>query len=138
MDNGEKLVPEHVQRPPLPWRDDALTECGLPTAEHQTITREQFIQKVKSQGQVRSAMTTCMTCWDTARRHPSWQQDPVGCISREVHWTRRDNGLFKRELRAIAALISRHREEFDEIIKDQEEIVPLRAAAKARATKKKW
>lgn len=137
IDDEDKIAIEHVLRPLLPWRTTMLTECGLPSVGHPVITRERFIEKVKEQGKQRSAMTTCMTCWDTAMRHPSWQQDPVLCISREVQWNRRD-GLFKRELRAIAALIVRHRDEFDELLKDQEEIVPIRSAAKKRTKAEKF
>ena len=123
----EKAAIEHVLRPPLPWREVNTTECGLPAVGHPALTREDFIAKVTSQGKQRAALSTCMTCWDTAQRHPSWNEDPVMCIAREIHWHRRDNVRFKRELLAIAALITRHRDEFAELMKDQEEIVPLPA-----------
>lgn len=139
IDDEIKKAVTHVRRPAIPWRDDALTECGLPSSGHPVMSREDFIAKVKREGQQRSAMTTCMTCWQTARNHPSWQEDPVGCISREVQWNRRDGGQFKRELRAIAALISRHADEFAELIQDQQEIVPLKSAVKSKTTNKsKW
>lgn len=124
-DDEQKAVMVHVQRPPLPWRQAMRTECGLPTARHPVITRDEFLAKVKTQGQRRSAMTTCMTCWDTAMRHPSWQENAVGCIYREVAGHHRDGGQFERELKAIAALISRHADEFLELLEDQREIVQL-------------
>src|SRR6266566_9811225 len=119
----EKKNLEHVQRPPLPWRREAaLTECGLPVAGHPVISRDEFIAKLKEQGKQRAAMTTCMTCYDTAQRHPTWEEDPVMRLSREINWSRRE-GVLKTELLALAALVSRHRDEFTELLQDQKEIV---------------
>lgn len=99
VDDEKKVAVVHVQRPVLPWRDKALTECGLPSEGHPVMSREDFIAKVKREGRQRSAMTTCMTCWNTATQHPSWQEDPVGCISREVQWNRRDGQFQARAAR---------------------------------------
>ncbi len=127
---GEKLKIEHIRRPPLPWREAAVTECGLPAEGHPVITRDDFIAKVDVQGQQRALLTTCQTCFDTAIRHPSWINDPVQCIYREVTGARRDSGVFKRELLALAALVSRHPAEFQELLDDQQQIVALRDAAR--------
>ena len=58
------------------WRrGEDLTECGkVVTKVSAVITRDAFIAKVRKQGQQRSAMSTCMTCWHTARNHPSWEE----------------------------------------------------------------
>jgi len=135
MSGGEQeplpdLPLDHVLRAALPWRDGpVLTECGkLPAGGMPVITVTAFIAKVKREGKQRSSMTTCMTCWSTAARHHviSWDTDPVGVMMREVGWARtftpgvvRDDPtarLFLAELRAIADLIARHREEFDGLV----------------------
>lgn len=69
-------------------------------------------------------MTTCMTCAQTAERHPTWDDDPRRAIEREVEWELRYNKYrdvargeqFKDELIAIASLIEAHREEFDKLV----------------------
>ena len=138
----DKTVIEHVQRPLLPWRPPSLTktECGLSIAGPQVITREAFLQKVKEQGKQRAAMSTCMTCFDTALNHPTWEENPVGCVARDTHrWHCKDE-LLCRELRALAVLVGRHAEEFAELMQDQEEIVPLSSVKPKRRppTKTKW
>ena len=139
--NEDKVSIVHVTRPNLPWRVDDLTECGLPAAGHPVISRDEFLTRLTKFGKQRTAMTTCMTCFNTAFDHPTWNEDPVKCIAREVRvWYGPRTKRFKRELLAIAALVARHREEFDELMKDQEEIVPLDAGRhrKAPAKPKAW
>jgi hypothetical protein len=128
VDGTEKLpdLPmEHVVRSRPPWRrGEDLTECGKAiSAVHVAISRDAFIGKVKRQGQQRSALTTCMTCWNTARNHPSWQENPVASLVREamrVRWQMpgRDGAdlTFLDELRAIEALIAAHPDEWDELL----------------------
>jgi hypothetical protein len=120
----------HVLRAALPWRDGpVLTECGkLPDAGMPVLALAEFIARLKRDGQRRTSLATCMTCWTTASRHQavSWEADPIGVISREVGWARLDPQrgvrddptarLFRDELLAIAELISRHREEFDGLV----------------------
>jgi hypothetical protein len=104
---------EHVVRPTLPWRgtEDLLTECGLPAdADRNVISREDLRRKWKEQGQTRASMTTCMTCLHTAHRWPSWDEDPVRCLGREMGYY--GNPRFEKELRAIQLLIEAHSEEF--------------------------
>jgi hypothetical protein len=126
---------DHVRRPPLPWRDDKLTECGLAVVGRPTISRDEFVARVKQQGKQRSAMTTCMTCWHTAARWPTWDQDPVQAIARETYQGRRGDDHFRDELRAIAALIEAHRDEFDGYLHGLTQTVALddrRAARRLR------
>ncbi len=121
----------HVLRAAPPWRNSdnpALTECGKhPDAGMPVMTLDEFAAKLKREGQQRSAMTTCMTCWHTAVRYRSvsWAASPVAVIAREAAWGRDWNGeirddpsarLFRDELIAITELISRHREEFDGLV----------------------
>ncbi len=111
---------DHVARPLLPWRREILTECGLAsTPVRRIISRDAFQEKVRRQGKKRSAMTTCMTCWDAASRWPDWAASPSEVLRREVLGTRHDAGatsLLDDELRAVEALIAAHRVEFDEFL----------------------
>jgi hypothetical protein len=116
---------DHILRPPLPWRtatDPAITECGYNAAKVKALTRAEFFQRLKDFGQQRTAMLTCMTCSDTARRWGTWEDDPRRALEREIFWEagqygwREDHGRGTRlrdELVAIATLIETHRDEFD-------------------------
>lgn len=108
---------EHVARPILPWRHERITECGLTEmADRRVITRGAFEEKVKQQGKTRSALTTCMTCWQTATRWKTWAEAPSEVMRREMPtWSSRGQKYeqLDAELRAIEALIAAHREEFD-------------------------
>jgi hypothetical protein len=118
---------DHIARAVLPWREAerGLTECGLAAASYPTIDREAYFQRLTDFGKTRAAMLTCVTCSDVVRHHAPWHVDPVSAIEREVtHYFGRYSEdrprppnpkyePFRRELRAIAALIAAHREEFD-------------------------
>lgn len=114
---------DHIARPQLPWRDGgpAITECGYDASKVKTLSRAEFFQRLKEFGQQRSAMLTCMTCSDTAKRWKTWDEDPRQALQREITWewgggyrASADRGVRLRdELVAIAALIEAHREEFD-------------------------
>lgn len=121
---------EHVQRTPLPWRVEAKTECGRPTAEYAVVlTRDEFFAKVKKQGKQRAALSTCMVCMETASRHTTWAQSPSSVMSRELSTGRfdRDMGekLIDRELRAIAALVAAHAHEFEAYLEGLDQTVSL-------------
>ena len=110
---------DHILRPQLPWRKDGgITECGYDASKVSTLTREEYFARVKDLGQQRSAMLTCMTCGDTARRWGTWDTDPRKALEREIQWetswSRSERGVRLRdELEAVAALIKAHRNEFD-------------------------
>lgn len=118
---------DHVLRPRLPWRstaDPAVTECGYDASKVKSITRDEYFRREKDFGKQRTAMLTCMTCSDAARRWGTWADDPRLAVQREVEWERngayyRRNSpnergtLLRNELTAIADLIEAHREEFD-------------------------
>jgi hypothetical protein len=125
---------EHVLRARPPWRHgEELTECGLGVTGRQVISRDAFIAKVRSQGKSRSAMTTCMTCWQTASRHPSWDQNPVASLIREAQhfeWhpimsMPAKSITFRDELLAIAALVAAHEDEFEALLVGLGETVRL-------------
>lgn len=111
---------DHILRPSLPWRigdEDAITECGYDASKVKALTRPEFLQRLKDFGQQRTAMLTCMTCSDTARRWGTWEDDPRRAMEREINWEcgyrRSDRGeRLKDELLAIAALIEAHPDEF--------------------------
>lgn len=141
-------VIEHILRPMPPWRrDDVITECGRAASEFASVlTRDQAIAKIKAQGRRRAAMSTCMTCWETASRHAAWDQNPVEVISRECSranwWHRQLNAppkavQFRDELRAIAALIEAHRPEFDELLAGLKDTSDL-GAARAKRARAEW
>jgi hypothetical protein len=123
---------DHILRPTLPWRygrEGAITECGYDAAKVRALTRDEFFARLKELGQQRTAMLTCMTCSDTARRWKTWADDPRHALEREIAWERgggyyerNDRGQrLKDELVAIEALIAAHRVEFDELVRSHEQ-----------------
>jgi hypothetical protein len=124
---------DHILRPQLPWRsanDGAITECGYDATKVKTLSRAEFFQRIKDLGQQRTALLTCMTCSDTARRWGTWDDDPRLAIHREIEWerggysyhARTDRGeRLKTELLAIAALVETHRDEFIAFIEQREQ-----------------
>lgn len=116
---------DHILRPSLPWRapnEGAITECGYDASKVKTLTRDDFFRREKELGKQRTAMMTCMTCSDTAKRWGTWIDDPRLAMQREIEWERgsyyfrerNDRGQrLKDELVAIADLIEAHRGEFE-------------------------
>ena len=130
---GEDL--EHVARPLLPWRNDLLTECGLPEQPgRRIISRTMFEAKVKKQGKSRSAMTTCMTCWHAAVRWRDWATSPSEVMRRELpNWCNRDMSRpLDAELRAIEVLVAAHRDEFDDYLAGLAEATDMNTKRVAR------
>jgi hypothetical protein len=131
---------DHVQRPELPWRtpEQAMTECGLPANSYPTITRSELAKRWKDFGQQRTAMTVCMTCFDTAKRWRTWQQDPLDGIQRALRQepspyrfgvaaggfrtgdeqpVPSSKSPLRAELRALAILAERHSDEFHALVR---------------------
>jgi hypothetical protein len=117
---------DHILRPRLPWRltdDGAITECGYDVSKVKTLTRDAFFAREKDLGAQRSAMLTCMTCSNTAKRWKTWEDDPRQALQREIEWesgrSRETRGeRLKDELLAIASLIDAHRDEFEATISE--------------------
>ena len=109
---------DHVRRPDLPWRAATFTECGRPLADVKSyIERDELIERLRKDGQARTAYTVCMTCWQTARRWKTFAEDPVQAIHREVYGYRvGEEEQLRVELRGLAALADKYREEFDEFV----------------------
>lgn len=131
----EPLPLQHVARPVPPWRTaDPLTECGLAITFSGVLSRGEFVTKIRQQGKVRGAMTTCMTCWNTAQNWPTWDQDPVKMVSRECSpFDARKTETIRLELRAIASLVDAHREEFDGLLAGLSQTVSMDDLRRRRA-----
>lgn len=141
---------DHILRPSLPWRRDgegAITECGYDASKVKTLTREAFFHRLGEYGQQRTALMTCMTCSDTARRWKTWADDPRQAMEREITWEsggfwrhRDDRGTrLKYELMAVAALVESHRDEFDAIVaanRDRQAWLDLKASRSIPKRKK--
>lgn len=97
-----------------------------------------LVVKVKAQGQQRAAMSTCMTCFGRCdyRDLRDWSTCPSGVVLREAQnghgWNRphADDPL-DQELRALAALVEAHRDEFDGYLSGLESTVNI-ASARAK------
>ena len=140
--NGRPEIREHIARPPLPWRPESdLTECGKPAGEFKSVlSRVEAKAKIKAQGRARAAFTTCMTCWDTVDRWPTWDEDPVKAMAREfqhvgyLHAHQRDARLHQ-ELVAIAELVRRNADELRELIEAVGTTTDLTQVRRARSSR---
>ncbi len=136
---------DHILRPQLPWRNGGgITECGLDASKVKLLTRDEFFARLKDFGRQRTAMLTCMTCSDTARRFGTWGDDPRRALHREIEWETRGASYWSRdergvqlldELNSIAALIKAHRDEFDTHIAHAEQRREWNARKEAAARK---
>src|SRR4051812_10541779 len=110
---------DHVRRSDLPWRTMELTECGRPLSDVGAyIDRDQLQARLRAWGKQRTSMHTCMTCWTASTHNPTFEHDPVQAMSREVRgamWTKEQPQL-AAELRALAALAVKYRDEFDDFV----------------------
>lgn len=113
---------DHIHRPQLPWRTSTgVTECGIDASKVKTLTRDEYFQRLKDMGQQRTALFTCMTCSETAKRWGTWDDDPRKALEREIHWESawrvNDRGVrLSDELIAAATLIQNHKDEFDALV----------------------
>lgn len=133
----------HIARAPLPWRApaDNDTECGKPVSEFASvISWDEAVELVKAHGQQRSAFLLCMTCLQTAPRHGwrvrdthgvpaqmTFEDFPSDRIARDLGKRREQTD---RELRALAELVTRHRQEFDDLMAGR--IVPIADLRRAK------
>lgn len=132
----------HLLRPAPPWRTATpLTECGRPGNDVAALTTVDEIRAlIRKVGQLRAAMSTCMTCAQSADRNPAWDVSPSAVLAREVpahvRWhagARAQVHGLDTELRAIAALIEAHREEYDATLDGLGQTADLNAHRRARA-----
>lgn len=125
---------DHILRSQLPWRrDPGKTECGRDADDvTNALTYDEALAKFRSLGQQRAIMTSCVTCFQTAnaRHRSNWDKRPSAVMQRETeqvsYWNRAQaETLLDRELRAIAALIEAHRDEFDAYVSGLEQTASL-------------
>jgi hypothetical protein len=131
LPSSQSVRRDHVRRPDLPWRVATLTECGKPildVAAH--ISRAELLARIKRDGVQRAAYSTCMVCLETSHRWPEWASDPVQALAREFYGQREPTML--NELRALAALVESHRDEFDGYLVGLGETVSLDERRRAR------
>lgn len=122
----------HVRRPDFPWRDGQRTECGKSAIDvAAVIDRDELNRRIHRDGIQRTAYTVCMTCLDASRRWKDWTGDPIDVMAREFYGGRRDERL-RDELRALAALVEAHRDEYDDYMTGIGQTVSLDAARQAR------
>jgi hypothetical protein len=123
----------HIRRPQIPWRSSYVTECGRPVAElKNVISRAEALALIAKHGIKRTAFLLCMTCMTTCDQYPDWHEDPAGALAREFFGAYRDPRL-SDELRALEALVAKHREEFDGYLAGLEQATSLDAARRRRA-----
>ena len=135
---------DHIERPRLPWRaknEPSITECGHDASKVTTVTRDEFFTRFKEYGEQRTSLFTCMTCMQTARAWPTWEENPGRALEREIHWEVARSGnkthrhRLTEELLAIALLIDLHRDEFATLLEQQkwrQRVERLESAREAR------
>ena len=111
---------DHVARLVPPWRTPHLTECRKELSKVVWLTREQLLEKVKSQGRW-TAATTCRVCLEAVTRWTGeWDAAPDTVIERDLYNTRawhesKHRLELRLELWALAELVRRHPEEFAQL-----------------------
>ena len=95
----------------------------MPTSDVESvITLDELDDRIMRHGAERVVFTVCMGCWQTARIAARWETNPVGVIAREAvragignryPSSQPEAARFINELRAIAATIDAHRDEFE-------------------------
>ena len=111
----------HIIRTGLPWREATKTVCGRPVTQYPAnlvINLRDAVAMQRRLGTQRFALAICMTCAHHVNRWVEWDTDPQQRMEREVTGGGfgKIDPLLDAELRAIAALISAHRDEFDQTV----------------------
>lgn len=130
---------DHIARTELPWRTGLpRTECGLTNTP--ALTTDEFVDKARREGQRRTALTTCMTCYDKRVMfgrlvNRDGLVDVLGREVRRVNQSRDPDASreLENELQAIAALIDAHRAEFDATLEGIREAPTLDDVRRRRA-----
>jgi hypothetical protein len=103
-----------------------LTECGRPVDElREVVSRQAFLRLSQQWGQVRTALLVCMACFETARRWKSWDEDPIDGLKRVIYSESSAAALLRCELRALAMLAEKYRQEFDKLVAGVGKVVQL-------------
>lgn len=124
----------HIVIPRIPWRTVDRTYCGRDPQEFKKIASLADAQRRwKEVGAKRAAYEFCVTCVETANRHQPWDQNPVAAVhyayNKFGEWSREspERDVAFAELRALAALVEAHREEFEQAVADLGGVVSLDA-----------
>lgn len=124
----------HVRRRDLPWRAATLTECGLKADKNFTVSRDELLARIKKNGQRKTELVACNTCYSTARRYTATDsghkedRETLHALHREIERSGsygEPRGPLATELRALGILVTHHQEEFDELCADVDAVVPL-------------
>lgn len=104
----------HVQRSMPPWRSGVpVAECGLKIDPPEMITREEAATL--------GVDKLCQTCANVVARHRTFEDHPVAHLVREAGGQYLgiggDCAELADELRTLALLVDRHREEWEEMIR---------------------
>ena len=130
------LVLAHIVRGRLPWETGAeRTECGHDASEFARVaTRDEVRARVAEIGKTRAVYEFCITCTETANRHPTWDHDPLAALGRLPGWYARDAraDLARRELRAVALLIQEHWDEYLSTLEQLEAVTTLQQRRRVR------
>lgn len=125
----------HIQRSRCPWEQPDLTECGRAVVEFaRVVSRDQALARFREIGATRARYEFCVTCWETADRHSTWEADPLAAIGRLPNaWASGERAIRARaELRALGLLVEAHREEFDAAVESLLGTSDLRARKAVR------
>ena len=132
----------HIARTPLPWRIATKTVCGKPIANYPTervVGLADAVAMQRRMGTQRFVLAICMTCAHNVGKWAEWDADPMRRMEREVTGGgfRKIEPIVEHELRAIAALIAAHRDEFDATVESYASggIVSMSDLRKQRAAK---
>lgn len=131
------IIKPHVRRPGLPWREPDRTECGRPlwtTKGEKLIDRTQALDLIRDSGLETARHELCWPCVDSAARTPEWGADPVRALLRELTGSGGPDPELAGDLRALAELVNRHREEFDSLREGLDSVVDL-ASRRIRASR---
>lgn len=129
----------HITRDRLPWRPASAdrTECGLQAAGRDVVDLAEAAKLVQTVGKTRAREQLCITCFETAPNKEDWENNPAAVMARECgseagRYGRGEDRPMNNELRAIAALIAAHPDEFDALVADHQATVSLDGARLAK------
>jgi hypothetical protein len=117
----------HIARAAPPWARQPHSECGkLFSDGRRLLTHKEFFEKIHDEGKITASMSTCMTCWGKVvddfvglRRYGSWKENPAGVLGRylgiSTNFVTPKTQEMSDDLHALAELVARHREEFDQL-----------------------
>lgn len=162
---GKAPLVQHVRRPAPIWRTEAeYTECGRRLDAYpadRLIDSAELDRRVRQWGKQRASFSVCMTCWQTVGRWRSDRDDPILVTVRELEYVRHEpfggdlstirpdvaekiredrvrRARVVAELRALAALVDKYRDEFDATVASLDEVDTLserRAQRRKRRTR---